>query len=110
MIYSPDGGYEIDSSYTSRVNEILGVYLKYIGMRINIDDEKYQIKEYDTKGLKEYNNDDGVYLATSYDIAGIEEHKAMEKQILDAESIMDADELEDAIDAALASDSIESLT
>ena len=110
LAFHPDGGYEIDSSYTSRVNEILGVYLKYIGMRINIDDEKYQIKEYDTKGLKEYNNDDGVYLATSYDIAGIEEHKAMEKQILDAESIMDADELEDAIDAALASDSIESLT
>ena len=87
------GKFQFDESYDSRVNEIFGVFLKSLGVRINFIDDDLTLEEHDDCEISEYHIDKDVYLCTEWEFVKIVHRLEIEKEILDQCGFMDADEL-----------------
>lgn len=88
------GKVKLDKSYSSRVNEIFDVFLKSLGIRINFMDDNMTIDEYDDNIVSEHHIDKETYICTDWEFWKIKTRHDIEKEILNARSIIDNDELQ----------------
>ena len=85
--------HEGSNTYTSRVAEIFAVILKSLGIRIEFEDDKNIVKEYDDEKLSIHVYDGLEYFCSDYDFMLVKRRKEIEKELLHKFGIIDKDEL-----------------
>ena len=89
--------FKVSKTYTSRVNEIFAVYLKSLGIEVDFIDDEDSIREYDDRHIKIETIDDQDYMGTEYDLMLVKRKKAVEKEVLAKEGIIDADKFKQIV-------------
>ena len=89
--------FKVSKTYTSRVNEIFAVYLKSLGIEVDFIDDEDSIREYDDRHIKIETIDDQDYMGTEYDLMLVKRKKAVEKEVLEKEGIIDADKFKQIV-------------
>lgn len=92
------GKFQFDESYNSRVNEIFGVFLKSLGVRINFMDDDMTLDEYDDNEVSEHHIGRETFLCTDWEFWKAEQRHNIEKELLDENGIMDDAELQAEIE------------
>ncbi len=92
------GKVKLDGSYNSRVNEIFGVYLKSLGVRINFMDGDMSIDECDDNNVAEHHLEREVYICSDWEFWKIKTRHEIETEILQQEIVIDEDELQSRVE------------
>ena len=88
----------IDSSYTSVVSQVFGVYLKCLGIEVEFIDEDETLKPYDNEIIQAHELDGHCYMCTNYQFFLIERMNAIKKDVLAEYPIITNGELKEKIE------------
>lgn len=80
-ILKPDVTFKMDKKYVSRVAEIFDVYLKSLGLEIDVVDEQNELVPLNDEYLTDYTPDDKTYLCTEFQKFLYERLKSVEEEV-----------------------------